>query len=354
MKVNSIGKGDGVFIIAEMSANHCQDFETAKAIISAAKESGADAVKVQTFRGGTVTIDVKRDEFKIKTARLWKDKYLYDLYEEAYLPWEWHHDLFSYADELDIEIFSTVTDKSSTDFVATLNPPAYKIASFEITDIPLIKYVASKGKTIILSTGIGTLSDIEDAVNACREVGNDDIVLLKCASQYPALFEDINLRSMVSLGDIFGVAVGFSDHTEGSLAAVASVSLGATIIEKHFILNRADKSFDREFSLTPGEFAEMVENVRNTEKLLGNGYYELTERNRKSKEFQRSLYAVNDIVRGEELTVDNIKSIRPGYGLAPKYYEDILGGRASKKIKKGDALNWDLIKMPIGKAKSGR
>jgi pseudaminic acid synthase len=350
MKINEIGRTDKVFIIAEMSANHCQDFETAKAIISAAKESGADAVKVQTFRGHTVTVDVKREEFRIKTAKLWEGKYLYDLYEQAYLPWEWHHDLFSLADELGIEIFSTVTDRTSTDFVSELDPPAYKIASFEITDIPLIRYVASKGKPVIISTGIATLGDIEDAVNACREAGNEQIILLKCASQYPAPFEEINLRSMVSLGEIFGVPVGFSDHTEGFLAPVIAVSLGARVIEKHFILNRNDESFDRDFSLTPEEFAEMVEKVRDTEKILGRKSYQLTERNRKSKEFQRSLYAVRDIARGEAVTEDNVKAVRPGYGLPPKYFDEIVGMKAVKKIKKGEPLAWNLLK-PSGEKK---
>ena len=334
---------NNVCIIAEMSANHCQDLETAKAIVVAAKESGADAVKIQTFRGDTVTLDVKKDEFKIKTAKLWEGQYLYDLYEKAYLPWEWHKELFSLADEVGIEIFTTVTDKSSVDFVEKLNPPIYKIASFEISDIPLIKYTASKGRPMILSTGIATLGEIEDAVNACREVGNNEIMLLKCASQYPAPLEEINLRSMQVLKDIFGVKVGFSDHTEGFLAPVIAVSLGAKVIEKHFILNKDDDSFDKDFSLTPNEFSEMVTKVREAEEILGESRYTLTEGNRKSKEFQRSLYVSQDIKKGDKLTCENIKSIRPGHGLPPKYIDDIIGKTAARDLKKGEPLSWDMF-----------
>jgi pseudaminic acid synthase len=343
MGIENICGWNKVCIIAEMSANHCQDLETAKAIVVAAKESGADAVKIQTFRGSTVTLDVMREEFKIKTAKLWEGQYLYELYENAYLPWEWHKELFSLADEIGIEIFTTVTDKSSVDFVEKLHPSVYKIASFEITDIPLIRYTAAKGRPMILSTGIATLADIEDAINACYDVGNKNIILLKCASQYPAPLEEINLRSMDSLKRIFGVTVGFSDHTEGFLAPVVAVSLGAKVIEKHFILNKEDNSYDKEFSLTPNEFSEMVSKVREAEAILGESRYYLTAGNRKSKEFQRSIYVSEDIKAGEELSVANIKSIRPGYGLAPKYMDKIIGRKALRDLKKGEPLNWNMF-----------
>jgi pseudaminic acid synthase len=341
--MNFDGKFEKVYIIAEMSANHGRDLEKAKQIIKEAKNSGADAVKIQTFKADTVTIDAKNDYFKIKGGTLWDEAYLYDLYEEASLPWEWHKELFDLAKELEIDIFSTPTDKSSVDFLETLDCPIYKIASFEITDIPLIKYVASKQKPIIISTGIASLSDIELAVETCKSVGNSNITLLKCTSEYPAKYEDMNLATIPNLAETFGVTSGLSDHTKGYLAPVVATTLGAKVIEKHFIIDENDESLDKEFSLTKDEFKLMVEEVRNAEKLLGKVSYSISEKSQKSKQFARSIFVSNDIKKGETFTENNIKVVRPSDGLHPKYFEDIIGKVAKDDIKKGEPLSWQIV-----------
>ena len=332
-----------VFIVAELSANHAQDLSLAKETIHAMKEAGADAVKLQTYTPDTMTIDSRREHFLIKQGTLWDGKTFYDLYKEAYTPWEWHEELKELAEKLGLVFFSTPFDKTAVDFLEKLEVPIYKIASFEITDIPLIEYVASKGKPVIISTGIATLSDIEEAVNACRRVGNDRIVLLKCVSAYPTPLEDVNLRTIPNMAETFGCPVGLSDHTLGISVPIAAVALGARVIEKHFILSKDIDSPDREFSLTPEEFGEMVKAVREVEKALGKVTYELTEKMKRGREFVRSLFVVRDVKKGEVFTEENVRSIRPGYGLHPKYLKDILGKRAKRDIERGTPLSWDLV-----------
>jgi len=339
-----IGNGYSIFIIAEMSANHLQKFDNAVKLIKAAKEAGADAVKLQTYTPDTITIDCNNEYFQIKQGTLWDGQTLYELYKKAYTPWEWQPKLKEIAEDEGLICFSSVFDKTSVDFLEGINVPAYKIASFEITDIPLIEYAASKGKPIIISTGIATLSDIEEAVNACKRMGNNQIALLKCVSAYPTPLEDVNLRTIPNLADTFKTVVGLSDHTLGISAPIASVALGACIIEKHLTLDRKLGGPDAAFSLEPEEFKAMVKSVREAEKSLGEVYYELTEKMKKSREFSRSLFVVKNMKSGEIFTEENIRSIRPGYGLPPKCLIDILGKRATQDIKKGTPLKWGLIK----------
>ncbi|HIE59941.1 MAG TPA: pseudaminic acid synthase, partial [Persephonella sp.] len=329
---------------AELSANHKQDIELAKDTIYAMKESGADAVKLQTYTPDTITINCDNEYFQIKQGTLWDGKTFYQLYKEAYTPWEWHYELKELADKLGLIFFSTPFDKTAVDFLEELKVPAYKIASFEITDIPLIEYTASKGKPVIISTGIATLCDIQEAVEACKRAGNNQIILLKCTSAYPAPLEEANLRTIPNMAETFNCIVGLSDHTLGISVPIASVALGAKVIEKHFILSKNIDSPDKEFSLTPEEFKQMVKAIRDVEKALGKVSYELTEKTKKSRSFARSLFVVKDIKAGEILTEENVKSIRPGYGLHPKYLKDVLGKKARKDIKKGTPLNWELIK----------
>ncbi len=331
---------DGVFIIAELSANHNGSKQVAFDTIKAAKDAGANAIKLQTYTADTLTIDSDRDDFVIKGDTLWDGKKLYDLYKEAYTPWDWHEELFSYARSLGLDIFSTPFDNSAVDFLEQFNPSAYKIASFEITDYELVRYAASKGKPILISTGVATLDDIENVVRICKEEGNEDIVLLKCTSAYPAPLEKANLRTITDLKERFGVEVGFSDHTLGTTAPIVAVSLGAKIIEKHFILDRSMGGADSGFSLDKAEFTDMVKAVRDAEKLLGHVNY-LAEK--KSRQFARSLYVVQDIKKGEVFTRENIRSIRPGYGLHPKYLKDLLGKRAKKNYHFGDRVKMDFI-----------
>lgn len=338
-----IGEKHSVFIVAELSANHLQKFDLALKTIEAMKEAGADAVKLQTYTPDTITIDCKKDYFKIKQGTLWDGKYFYDLYKEAYMPWEWHENLFSFAKELGLICFSTPSNQTAVDFLEELNTPVYKVASFEITDIPLIEYIASKGKPVIISTGIATLSDIEEAIQACKRMGNEQIILLKCVSAYPTPFEEANLRTIPNLRETFHVPVGLSDHTTGISVPIAAVSLGAVMIEKHFILDRGIGGPDSAFSLEPSEFKSMVQAIREVEKALGEITYEMTERQIKSREFSRSLFAVKDIKAGEIFTEENIRSIRPGYGLHPKYLKEILGRRSRKDIEKGTPLSWNMI-----------
>jgi len=338
-----VGKDHPVFIVAELSANHLQKFDLAVETIKAIKEAGADAVKLQTYTPDTITIDSDNDYFQIKQGTLWDGKNLYQLYQEAYTPWEWQPKLKEIAEGLGLVCFSTPFDKTAVDFLEEMNVPTYKVASFEIMDIPLIEYIASKGKPVIISTGIATVCDIEEAVNACKTMGNSQIALLKCTSAYPTLLEDVNLKTLPNLADTFKTVVGLSDHTLGISVPIASVALGAKIIEKHFILNRKLGGPDAAFSLEPAEFKEMVQAVREVEKALGEVSYELTEKMKKSKEFSRSLFVVKDMKAGELFTEENVRSIRPGHGFSPKHLKDVLGRKALKNIKKATPLSWDLI-----------
>lgn len=331
------------FIIAELSANHNQDIQLALDTIKAAKDSGADAIKLQTYTPDTITIQSSKEYFTIKSGTIWDGRTLYDLYQEAYTPWEWHKELMDYAKELDIVCFSSPFDPTAVDLLESLQVPAYKIASFEITDLPLIEYVASKNKPIIISTGIATLQEIEDAVSVCRKVGNEQIILLKCTSAYPAKIEDANLVTMQNMKETFGVEVGLSDHTLGITAPIVSVALGAKVIEKHFILDKSIGGPDASFSLEPHEFKAMVDAVREAEQALGRVDYQLNEKKVKNREFARSLFVVKDIQAGEVFTTEHVRSIRPGHGLAPKHIDSILGKVARKDIERGTPMSWDLI-----------
>jgi len=339
----NIGNTHPVFIIAELSANHLQNFNLAVDTIKSMKASGADAVKLQTYTPDTITIDSNNECFQIDQGTLWDGKTFYQLYQEAYTPWEWQPKLKEIAEELGLIFFSSPFDRTSVDFLEEMNVSAYKVASFEITDIPLIEYIASKGKPVIISTGIATLADIEEAVNACKKMGNNQIALLKCTSAYPAPLEEVNLRTIPNLADTFNTVVGLSDHTLGISAPIASVALGAKIIEKHFILDRNMGGPDAAFSMEPDEFRSMVDAVRDVEKALGTVNYDLTEKTKKSRDFSRSLFIVNDIKAGDSFTEDNVRSIRPGFGLHPKYLKQIIGKNARKDIKKGTPLDWAFI-----------
>ena len=335
--------GKHTFIIAELSANHNGSLDNAIETIRAAKKVGADAVKLQTYTADTITLDCDNEYFQIKQGTIWDGKTLYELYQEAYTPWEWHEELFKVAREEGLLCFSSPFDHTAVDFLGQFDPPAYKIASFEITDIPLIEYAASKGKPIIISTGIATLADIEEAVAACRRVGNEQIVLLKCTSAYPAPLDQANLRTIPNLAETFGVVAGFSDHTLGITAPIAAVAMGAKVIEKHFILDKSIGGPDASFSLDVNEFKAMVQAVRNTEMLLGGISYDLTETIRKSRQFSRSLFVVEDIAKGEVITEKNVRSIRPGFGMHPRYLQEILGKGAARSLQKGTPLQWEMI-----------
>jgi pseudaminic acid synthase len=346
MKIGSyqIATNTPVFIIAELSANHNGSLQNALETIKAAKRAGADCIKLQTYTADTITIDSKKDDFRLKNGSIWDDKYFYELYQEAYTPWEWHKQLFEAAAAEGLICFSSPFDFSAVDLLESLNTPAYKIASFEITDIPLIEYIASKGKPVIISTGIAEIEDIELAVNACRSSGNNDIALLKCTSSYPAPIEEANLLMIKDMADRFNVVSGLSDHTIGNTAPIVATVIGARIIEKHFILDRAIGGPDASFSMNEQEFTEMVKAVRDAEKAIGIVDYNLTDKQKKGKEFSRSLYVVKDIKAGEEITSENVKSIRPGYGLHPKHYYDILGKKTNRALEKGDRFDLDFIK----------
>ena len=339
MKTFDFMNKDRVFIIAELSANHNGSIETAIETIRAAKRAGADAIKLQTYTADTMTIDSKKSDFVINNGSIWDGKNLHELYKEAFTPWEWHSKLFEVAKEEGLVCFSSPFDKTAVDFLEDLEVPCYKIASFEITDIALIEYIASKGKPIILSTGIATLEDIELALKTIRSVGDLEIALLKCTSSYPAPIEEANLVMIKDFKNRFGVISGLSDHTLGYKAAVVASCLGAQIIEKHFILDKSIGGPDASFSLDEKEFTRMVQEIRDAEKAIGNVTYELTEKQKAGKSFSRSLYAVQEIKIGEEFKPENIRSIRPGYGLHPKYLNNLLGTIAKRNINKGDRLN---------------
>lgn len=333
------------FIVAEISANHGHDIKIALDTIKAAKDVGADAVKIQSYTPDTMTIDCNNKYFQIQQGTIWDGTTLYELYKQAYTPWEWHEELFAYAKEIDIEIFSTPFDYTAVDFLESLSVGRYKIASFEITDIPLIEYVASKMKPVIISTGIATIEEISEAVEACRRRGNKDITLLQCTSQYPAKPEDANLLTMDDMKVRFDVKVGLSDHTKGHEGAVAATAMGATIVEKHFILDRGIGGPDATFSINPDEFKEMVEKVRYTERLMGHVTYDMTDGKRKSRSFARSLFVVKSVKKGEIVSEENVRSIRPGYGLEPRHLANLIGRKFNKDVDRGTPLSWDIIEM---------
>lgn len=338
----NIGNNSPVFIIAELSANHNGSLETALETVRAAKRAGADCIKLQTYTADTITINSRKEDFMIK-GTIWDGKNLYDLYQEAYTPWEWHIEIMRVAEEEGLICFSSPFDLTSVDFLEELNVPAYKIASFEITDIPLIEYVASKGKPIIISTGIATVEDIELALDACHRVGNYDIALLKCTSSYPAPIEEANMLMVKDLAERFNVISGLSDHTMGSTVPVVATCFGAKIIEKHFILDHSIGGPDASFSMDEKEFSKMVNAVREAEKAIGVIDYNLTDKQLKGRDFSRSLYVVEDIMEGEIITKENVRSVRPGFGLHPKYYSSILGKSVNKILKLGTRLSIDDI-----------
>ncbi|MBN2773128.1 MAG: pseudaminic acid synthase [Prolixibacteraceae bacterium] len=339
MKISSFDfeKNTKTLIVAELSANHNQKFELALETIRAAKRAGADAIKFQTYTPDTITIDCDNKYFRdLLKGTIWEGKKFYDLYKTAFTPWEWHEDLFHTAEEEGLICFSSPFDKTAVDFLEQFDPPAYKIASFEICDIPLIEYTAGKGRPIIISTGIALPEDIELAVKTCRDVGNNDIVLLKCTSSYPAPIEEANLLTLPDMKKRFQVEVGLSDHTSGIVAPVVAVSLGARIIEKHFILDKSISSPDAAFSLDEKEFSEMVRAVRQAELALGEVEYKLSEIVHENRRFGRSLFVIKDIKKGEVFTEDNIKPIRPFFGMHPKFLKEIIGTKAGKDYQRGE------------------
>ncbi len=330
------------FIVAELSANHGHKLDVALESVRAAKEAGADAVKIQTYTADTITLNCDADDFKVK-GTLWDGRTLYDLYQEAYTPWEWHQAIFDEAKKCGLICFSTPFDKTAVDFLEDLGNPIMKIASFEITDIPLIEYAAKKGKPMVISTGIAMPEDIELAVQTCRKAGNFDVTLLKCTSSYPAPIEDANLMTMVDMKQRYGVKVGLSDHTMGYDVAVAAVALGATLVEKHFILDRSIGGPDAAFSMEIGEFAAMVKSIRNVEKAIGDVVYPKDPTKIKGREFSRSLYVAKDIKAGEKFTEENVRSVRPGFGAHPKNLSEVIGRKATRNLEKGERFNLDMV-----------
>jgi len=340
----AIGRGAPPFVIAEMSGNHNQSLERALAIVEAAARSGAHALKIQTYTADTMTLDLEVREFRISDPdSLWKGKSLHKLYQEAHTPWEWHAPIFARARELGMIPFSTPFDETAVEFLEELAAPCYKIASFENTDIPLIRRVAATGKPMIVSTGMATAAELDETVRAAREAGCRDLILLKCTSTYPASPENTNILTIPHMRELFGCEVGLSDHTMGVGVAVASVALGATVIEKHFTLRRADGGVDSAFSLEPEEMAQLVVETERAWRALGQVNYGATEAERRSLAFRRSLYVVKDMQPGEPFTPDNVRAIRPGYGLAPKHLESVLARRAAGPIARGTALSWSLV-----------
>lgn len=329
---------ENVYLIAELSANHGGSLDTALKTVRAASNSGADAIKLQTYRADTITLNSNKDYFQITEGTLWDGRTLYNLYEEAYTPWEWHKPIFEEAKKLGLDCFSSPFDFTAVDFLEQFNPPYYKIASFEINDIPLIEYTASKGRPMIISTGMGDELDIEKAVNACKMVGNNNITLLKCTSAYPAPLDVSNLKTIPKLADRFKTKVGLSDHTEGFIAPVVATALGATVIEKHFILDKSVGGPDASFSMTPEEFKFMAEQVRNASLSLGIASFDIPEKSVANKKFRRSLFVSANVKKGEKLTSENVKSVRPSLGLAPERYLEVLGKVATKDLEFGEPL----------------
>ncbi|WP_088013974.1 pseudaminic acid synthase [Gottfriedia acidiceleris] len=339
-----IGENHPPLIIAEMSGNHNQSLDRALKIVDAAAKAGAHAFKIQTYLPNTMTLNIRKNEFLVNPANeLWNGKSLYELYEEAYTPWEWHEPIFNRCKELDMIPFSTPFDESSLEFLEELEVPCYKIASFENNDLPLLKKVASKGKPMIISTGMATVSEISEMVETIREAGCKHFILLKCTSSYPASPEHSNIRTIPFLKDLFQCQIGLSDHTLGIGVAVASVAFGSTVIEKHFTLNRSDGGVDSAFSMEPDEFAKLVTETEAAWKSIGTIFIGPTEEEKKSIQFRRSIYISENIKAGQILTKDNIKIIRPGNGLAPKYIDLILGKKINRNLEKGTALHWDML-----------
>lgn len=338
-----INEASPTFIIAEMSANHLFDFDRAVKIIQAAKDAGADAIKIQTYTPDTITLDCDDPCFQITQGTIWDGTTLHKLYESAYTPWEWQPKLKKIAEDMGLIFFSSPFDLTSIDFLEEMNVPVYKVASFEITDIPFIKKIAKTGKPIIMSTGIAYMSDIELAMRTCREAGNENVILLKCTSSYPAPYEDINLKTIPSMKETFDCITGLSDHTMGSAVAGAGVALGAKVVEKHLTLSRADGGADAAFSMEPQEFKEMVDNIRKIEKAVGRVTYDLTDKQKAEREHTRSLFVAQDMKAGDVFTPDNLRSVRPGNGLHTKYYEELLGKKILKDARLGTPMSWDLV-----------
>lgn len=337
-----VNSSSPTYIIAEMSANHNQDFARAVQIIKAAADAGADAIKLQTYTPDTITIDSDKAPFQIK-GTLWEGRNLYDLYGEAYTPWDWQPKLKEVANGLGLDLFSSPFDFTAVGFLEEMGVPAYKIASFELVDLPLIRKVSQTGKPVIMSTGMATLGEITEAVHTARKVGAEQVALLKCTSAYPAPPEEMNLRVIPHLAKTFNVVAGLSDHTLGTTVPIASVTLGARIVEKHFTLSREDGGPDSAFSLEPAEFRQMVVAIRTTEKALGQIQFEPTKKEQASRAFRRSLFVVKDMHAGETFTVEHVRSIRPGTGLHTRYLDDIIGRRASRDIARGTPLEWSLV-----------
>lgn len=344
---HQISEKSPTYIVAEISANHNMDYDRAVELIRLAADAGADAVKIQTYTPDTITIDCDNKYFQINQGTIWDGTTLYKLYQTAYTPWEWQDGLKQVAKDSGVDFFSSPFDLSAVDFLEQLNVDAYKIASFEINDIPLIRKVAKLGRPIIISTGIARLSDIELALQVCQEEKNHNVILLKCTSAYPAPYEDMNLKTIQHMAETFDCIVGLSDHSMGWAVDVAAVALGAKVIEKHITIKRSDGGPDSEFSMEATEFSEMCKQIRITEKAIGRISYELSSMQLKEREFARSLFVVKDIKRGEIISPDNVKSIRPAFGMHTKHYEDVLGCVATKDIKKGTPLTWELVRKEI-------
>ena len=342
IKNREIGSGNNPYIIAEISGNHNGDINKALELIEKANEAGVDAVKIQTYTANTITLDHKSEDFKIKGG-LWDGKYLFDLYKEAHTPWEWHKELFKKANDLGLHIFSSPFDFTSVDFLEELDVPAYKIASFELLDLPLVSYVASKKKPMILSTGMANKKEIYEAVETAQKAGASEIALLHCVSGYPTPIKETNLSTITELIDMFQIPIGLSDHTLGTVVPIAAVSLGASIIEKHFILDRNDKGPDSDFSLEPQELKKLVQDTQSAWDSIGKINFEIKPSEKQNLKFRRSLYAVKDIKKGEEITNYNVRSIRPGYGMHPKLINSIIGKLSSCEIKKGTAMKFEYI-----------
>jgi len=338
-----IGPGQPVYVIAELSANHNQDFNQAVRVIEAAKQIGADAVKLQTYTPDTITIQSDRDYFRIGGGTLWDGRTLYDLYGEAHTPWEWQPKLKQVADDLHLDLFSSAFDSTAVDFLEKMEVPAHKVASCELVDIPLIQKMARTGKPLIMSTGMATAEEIEEALQAARQAGATEFALLKCTSSYPASAEEMNLRTIPELYRRFGVPAGLSDHTMGISVPVAAVALGACIIEKHITLSRSKPGPDSAFSLEPHEFKAMVDAVRVAEKALGEVHFGCSTKEASSRVFRRSLFVVRDVKRGDMFTAGNVRSIRPAHGLHTRHLQEVLGQRAACDIERGTPLSWDLV-----------
>ncbi|MEQ2010478.1 MAG: pseudaminic acid synthase [Limisphaerales bacterium] len=338
-----IGPGHPAYIIAELSANHGQDFDQAVRIVRAMASAGADAVKVQTYTADTLTIACDNEFFRIGGGTLWDGRTLHDLYQEAFMPWEWQPKLQAVGNELGLDFFSTPFDASAVDFLEAMNVPCHKVASFELVDLPLLKKIAATRKPVIASTGMATQDEIAEAVKTLRDGGCTQLALLKCTSAYPAQPEEMHLRTIADMAARFGVPVGLSDHTMGHTVPVAAVALGACIVEKHFTLSRATPGPDSTFSLEPDEFKAMVTAIRTTEKALGRVNYEVSANEAKSRQFRRSLFVVADVKAGEPFTAQNIRSIRPGHGLHTRHLGEVLGKRAARDLQRGTPLSWELV-----------